>query len=84
MEAALRKEGLPLFTLESRTPLGKMDVIGFTLQYEMSFTNILNMLDLAGLPCAPPTGKGAITPSLPAADPAPVTQSLWRPLSISL
>lgn len=50
MEAALRKEGLPLFTLESRTPLGKMDVIGFTLQYEMSFTNILNMLDLAGLP----------------------------------
>ena len=39
-----------LFTLETKTPVRDMDVLGFTLQYEMSFTNIINMLDLAGLP----------------------------------
>ncbi len=50
MEALLRQEGLPLTTLESATPLRDMDVIGFTLQYEMSYTNLLNILDLGGLP----------------------------------
>jgi radical SAM superfamily enzyme YgiQ (UPF0313 family) len=39
-----------LFSIESRTPLRAFDVVGFTLQYEMSFTNVLNMLDLAGIP----------------------------------
>ncbi len=50
MEALLREEGEPLRTLESTTPLGEFDIVGFTLQYEMSYTNILNMLDLAGIP----------------------------------
>lgn len=50
MEAAMRKSKTPLFTLETRTPAGELDILGFTLQYEMSYTNILNMLDLAGLP----------------------------------
>lgn len=50
MEAALRARGLPLFTHESRTPLGLFDGIGFTLQSELTYTNILNMLDLAQLP----------------------------------
>lgn len=50
MEAKMRQAGLPLFSLESRKPLIDFDLIGFTLQYEMSFTNILNMLDLAGIP----------------------------------
>lgn len=50
MEERLRQAGMPLFSLESRRPLGDFDLIGFTLQYEMSFTNILNMLDLAGIP----------------------------------
>ncbi|HAA90773.1 MAG: Methylthiotransferase [Thermoanaerobacterales bacterium 50_218] len=50
MEEELRKRGLPLFSLESWRPLGQFDVIGFTLQYELTFTNILNMLDLAGIP----------------------------------
>ncbi len=50
MEAVLRIEKKPLTTLESSTPLAEFDVVGFTLQYEMSYTNILNMLDLAGLP----------------------------------
>ena len=49
MEELMRQEGMELFTLETFTPLRQMDVVGFTLQYEMSFTNILNMLDLAGL-----------------------------------
>lgn len=50
MEKLLREEKYPLFTLETKTPLKDMDVIGFTLQYEMSFTNILNMLELANIP----------------------------------
>ena len=50
MDLEMRKAGLPLFTLETQTPLGEMDLVGFTLQYELSYTNILNMLDLAGIP----------------------------------
>ncbi|NOY53065.1 MAG: TIGR03960 family B12-binding radical SAM protein [Deltaproteobacteria bacterium] len=50
METVLRSEGRPLTTLESSTSPAEFDLIGFTLQYEMSYTNILNMLDLAGLP----------------------------------
>lgn len=50
MEALMRKEGLPLYALESRSPLTEFDVIGFTLMYELSYTNLLNMLDLGGIP----------------------------------
>ncbi len=50
MEKQMRNNGLPLFSLESRRPVRDFDIIGFTLQYELSFTNILNMLDLAGIP----------------------------------
>lgn len=50
MEDLLRRHNLPLFSLESYRPLRDFDILGFTLQYEMSFTNILNMLDLAGIP----------------------------------
>lgn len=50
MEHLMREEGMPLLTLESKTPLSEMDIVGFTLQYEMSFTTVLNMLDLAGIP----------------------------------
>lgn len=50
MEELMRRENYPLFTLETKTPIKEMDVLGFTLQYEMSFTNILNMLELAGIP----------------------------------
>ncbi len=49
-ERELRAAGQPLYGLESGDPIGSFDIIGFTLQYEMSYTNILNMLDLAGLP----------------------------------
>lgn len=50
MEARLRENLLPLFSLESKKPLKEFDILGFTLQYELHFTNILNMLDLAGMP----------------------------------
>lgn len=50
MEAQMRAAGSPLATLETATPLAECDIIGFTLQYELSYTNILNMLRLGGIP----------------------------------
>ncbi len=50
MEAQLREHRVPLYSLESFTPLGQFDVLGFSLQYEISYTNLLTMLDLAGIP----------------------------------
>ena len=50
MEAELRKRDLPLVSLESARPLSEFDVVGFSLQYEMTFTNILTMLELGGVP----------------------------------
>ena len=73
MEALLREKGLPLTSIESTRPMSAFDVVGFTLQYELSYTNILTMLDLGGIPllsedrregdplvCA--GGVGALTP----------------------
>jgi radical SAM family uncharacterized protein len=50
MEAVMRAQGIPLYALESRRPLSEFDLIGFSLPYELNLTNVLNMLDLAGLP----------------------------------
>ncbi len=50
MEEEMRKAGVPLFALESSDPIKDFDMIAFTLQYELCYTNVLNMLDLAGLP----------------------------------
>ncbi len=50
LEEALRRRGLPLFSLETRRPLSEFDVLGFSLQYEMTLTNVLLMLDLGGVP----------------------------------
>jgi len=50
MEAALRAAGTPLLTLESKHPLKDFDVIGFSIDYELAYTNILNILDLAQVP----------------------------------
>jgi len=50
MEDALRKHNIPLYSLETFKPLRDFDIIGFSLQYEMSYTNVLNMLDLAKVP----------------------------------
>ena len=50
MEEYLRQRGEPLSTLESRTPLSRMDIVGFSMTYELNVTNLLNMLSLAGIP----------------------------------
>jgi len=50
MEKELRSRSLPLFTLETASPLGDFDVVGFSLQYELNFTGVLGILDLGGLP----------------------------------
>jgi radical SAM family uncharacterized protein len=50
MEALMRAEGVPLWSLETRHPVREFDVIGISLSYEGTYTNILNLLDLAGLP----------------------------------
>lgn len=50
MEALMREHGRALFTLETFTPVKELDILGFTLQYELSYTNVLNMLDLGDIP----------------------------------
>ena len=58
MEEQMRSNGIPLYALESGDPVKDFDLIGFTLQYELCYTNILNMLDLAGLPVRAADRKG--------------------------
>ncbi len=50
MEAEMRKDNIPLLSMESYVPVKDFDIVGFTLQYEMSYSNIINMLDLAEIP----------------------------------
>jgi radical SAM family uncharacterized protein/radical SAM-linked protein len=50
MERVLRDKRIPLSSLESSIPLNQFDIVGFSLQYELCFTNVLNMLDLSGIP----------------------------------
>ena len=50
MEEIMRENNIPMFSLESKTPLKEFDVVGFSLSYEMSYPNVLNALDLAGIP----------------------------------
>ncbi len=50
MEQKMREKRLPLFALETKDPIAMFDFVGFTLQYEMCYTNVINMLDLAGIP----------------------------------
>ena len=49
-EHYLRRDGIPLFGLETRHPLAAFDIVGFSLPYEQLYTNVLTMLDLAGIP----------------------------------
>ena len=50
MENEMRNAGIPLYGLESGDPIKNFDIIAFSIGYEMAYTNVLNMLDLAGLP----------------------------------
>ena len=58
MERQMRENQIQLYALESHSPLCDFDIIGFTLQYEMSYTNMLNMLDLGGVPVLAKDRKG--------------------------
>ncbi|MFV0400625.1 MAG: TIGR03960 family B12-binding radical SAM protein [Oscillospiraceae bacterium] len=68
MEALMREKDIPLYGLESLDPIREFDMIGFTLQYELSFTTVLNMLDLAGLPIRS-ADRPALTPIVMAGGP---------------
>ena len=50
MDALMREKQVKLYSLETKTPLDQFDVLGFTLGYEMCYTNVLQMLDLSGIP----------------------------------
>ena len=50
MEKAMRENGVPMFSLETKRPLAAFDIVGFSLLYEMCYTNIFTMLELAGIP----------------------------------
>ncbi len=50
MEALMRSAHLPLFGWKTREPLANFELVGFSLQYELTYTNVLNLLDLSGIP----------------------------------
>lgn len=75
MEEEMRRNNVPLFALESGDSLSEFDMIGFTLQYELSYTNILNMLDLGGISVKSKDRK-SLTPLVVAGVPAPAIRSL--------
>ena len=62
MEDLLRANRAPLVSLESERPLGKFDIVGFTLQYELSYSNVLNMLAPGRHPSAPGAAAGRPPP----------------------
>jgi radical SAM family uncharacterized protein len=82
MEQQMRLEGIPLFTLENKEEVSNFDFLGFTLQYEMSFTNILNMLELAEIPVLSSNRKGDDTIVIAGGPCAYNPEPLWRFIDI--
>ena len=68
-EALMREHQIPLYALESLDPVREFDFVGFTLQYELAYTNILNMLDLAGIPLYAKDRGEALAPMVIAGGP---------------
>ena len=84
MEAAMRAASVPLFSLEGSLPAGEFDVLAFNLSAELTYTNVLNMIDLAGVPVRSAErdvshpagrGRGATAPSIPSPWPTSSTPS---------
>ena len=77
MADAMRREGLPLFTLETWRPVSEVDLLGITLQAELTYSNVLEVLDLAGIPLrAADRGEGdpiVVAGGPSASNPAPLT-----------
>ncbi len=69
MEFQMRKAGLPLGSMESGLPLNRFDIVGFSLQYELSYTNVLTMLELGGIPLRT-DARGDDTPLIIAGGPS--------------
>ncbi len=78
MGAAMKANNTPLFSLETRRPAAAFDIMGFSLQYELSYTNVLYMLDLAGAPFLRAEREGGDFPLLMAGGPCAV-----NPLPVS-
>lgn len=76
MEDKMRERGIALESLETSRRLGNFDLVGFTLLYEMSYSNILNMMDLGGVPIGPRTAALMIPLSVLAV-PVSLTVNLW-------
>ncbi|NLH50298.1 MAG: TIGR03960 family B12-binding radical SAM protein [Myxococcales bacterium] len=76
MEALLRREGLPLGSQETGTPLAAFDLVGFTLQYELSATGILQILDLGGIPLRA-ADRGEDAPLVIAGGPCAANPEPW-------
>ncbi len=68
-EQVMRENQIPLYALESLDTIAEFDFVGFTLQYELSYTNILNMLDLAGIPLHTSQRGEALSPIVVAGGP---------------
>ena len=83
-ERQMRKAGQPLYALESGDALGTFDILGFSLQYEMSYTNVLNMLDLSHVPRSGRTSGTSGTRWWWPAGPARCTPNRWPLLSMCL
>ena len=85
MEAAMRGASVPLFSLEGSLPAGEFDVLAFNLSAELTYTNVLNMVDLAGVPVRerratrriPWSWRAATAPSTPNPWPSSSTPSSW-------
>ena len=65
----LKKAGVPLYSLSLKAPLKDFDMLGFSLQYELSYTNVLYMLDLAGIPLSREERRGGNYPLIAAGGP---------------
>jgi radical SAM family uncharacterized protein len=70
MEKLMRERGIPLYSLENFSPAGTFDIVGFSLQYELSYTNVLNMLDLSGIPLYAREREGGRWPLIVAGGPS--------------
>lgn len=79
----MRKRHIPLFSLETKTEIAAFDFLGFSLQYEMIYSNVLNMLDLAGISLWA-KDRGEDMPSWSVAVHVSTMSSLWRISLISL
>ena len=77
LEALMREHGVPQFTLEGHRPVGAFDVLGFSFAAEMGYTNMLTVLDLAGIPLFLPNEQPVTPWSSPGAT-RPSTPSRWR------